>query len=158
MVKIYTDKTKLPETLIDNIIERNDDFFNAWSIIKSLDKEDMDIIGLIDNATVIDEKSSSIQTKFGVTNYRSLSSGCKTVLNLLYIIKNNLTVAVDVTECGQNALEVIFEIIDKFEKAIPIILRHNSIIGCTRRNFTVNDEDIIDNILDLAHKLAIEQG
>ena len=66
-------------------------------------ERDINLIKQADDAVLTPDKH--IQTKFGLGTIRNLSSGCKTLLN---IIKHPDKV-VCVEECGPNVLKIIFE-------------------------------------------------
>lgn len=72
--------------------------------------EQKEIIELIDNAKLLDENTGLIKTPMGLTSVNNLSMGCKTALNVAFVRKHpELNIStINVTECGYNALEVIF--------------------------------------------------
>lgn len=45
------------------------------------------------------------ETKYGVGTIRNLSSGCKTLLNIMM----NPNMVVNIDECGKNVLDIIFK-------------------------------------------------
>ncbi len=97
MIDIYTVKKDDPDWII-----KNDLFFNLNTGNEELSERDTEIIKEIDDAELKDDKR--IQTKYGLGTIRNLSSGCKTLLN---IIKHPEKV-VCVEECGPNVLKYIF--------------------------------------------------
>ncbi len=97
MIDIYTVKKNDPDWII-----KNDLFFNLNTGNEELSERDTEIIKEIDDAELKDDKR--IQTKYGLGTIRNLSSGCKTLLN---IIKHPEKV-VCVEECGPNVLKYIF--------------------------------------------------
>jgi hypothetical protein len=66
----------------------------------------IDGIRRINDAEFVEGSSDIVRTPFGATSVENLSTGCQTVLNLLHIKINNLSIGVDVTGCGANALEM----------------------------------------------------
>ena len=76
-------------------------------------QKEIDLIWQVDEAKLTPDKH--IETKYGLGTIRNLSSGCKTLLN---IVKHHDKV-VNVEECGPNVLRIIFTI-DK-KKAIKCI-------------------------------------
>lgn len=70
----------------------------------SLSQKQKKIIEIIDHAKVTPEKR--IETKYGLGTLRNLSSGCKTLLNVM----KNPDKIVNIEECGQNVLELLFSL------------------------------------------------
>ena len=98
MIEIYTEKKNSKDWII-----QNDLYFNLNTGNEEMTEKDINIIRKADNAILTPDKH--IQTKFGLGTIRNLSSGCKTLLN---IIKHSDKV-VCVEECGPNGLKIIFE-------------------------------------------------
>ena len=67
-----------------------------------MSQKEIDLIRQIDEATLTPDKH--IETKYGLGTIRNLSSGCKTLLN---IVKHPDKV-VNVEECGPNVLKIVF--------------------------------------------------
>ena len=100
MIKIYKKKA-IPESL--ELIQINDQYFNKYTA-EMLDKRAADIIWKIDRSRMIDK--FFIESRFDGTkiNIDKLSTGCKTALNIVY----NPNKIFDISECGENALEMIY--------------------------------------------------
>ena len=100
MIKIYKKKA-IPESL--KLIKINDQYFNKYTV-EMLDEKAADIIWEIDRSKMIDKYF--IESRFDSTklNIDKLSTGCKTALNIMY----NPDKIFDISECGENALEVIY--------------------------------------------------
>ena len=98
MIDIYTDKKNCEDWII-----QNDLYFNLNTCNEEMTERDINLIKQADDAVLTPDKH--IQTKFGLGTIRNLSSGCKTLLN---IIKHPDKV-VCVEECGPNVLKIIFE-------------------------------------------------
>jgi hypothetical protein len=74
-----------------------------------------------------------------------LSTGCKIVLSYLFIERNKKefkNIVLDITECGSNALEVLFTCVDKLQdKDTVFLLRHsNQLLDCKERDYNVNEK------------------
>lgn len=95
MIYIYTNRQ-------DNGIMKNDWYFNLYTSNEEFTETDKDLIWQIDNAKLTKDKK--IETKYGLGTVRNLSSGCKTLLN---VVKNPQKV-VNADECGKNVLDVLF--------------------------------------------------
>ena len=97
MIDIYTEKKDSKDWII-----KNDLFFNLNTSNEEMSENEVALIKQIDDAKLTPDKY--IETKYGLGTIRNLSSGCKTLLN---IIKHPEKV-VCVEECGPNVLKVIF--------------------------------------------------
>ena len=69
---------------------------------EDMSQKEIDLIQQVDEAKLTPDKH--IETKYGLGTIRNLSSGCKTLLN---IVKHPDKV-VNVEECGPNVLKIIF--------------------------------------------------
>lgn len=81
---------------------QNDWYFNLYTSNEEISEKEMEMIELIDHAKVTRDKH--IETKYGLGTLRNLSSGCKTLLN---VIKNPDKI-VNIEECGNNVLDLLF--------------------------------------------------
>ncbi len=101
MITIYKDKTDIPQNM--EYVELNDVFFNQNTVL-SLDERAAKIIEKIDESKLISKYK--IQSRFDdvILNIDMISSGCKTVLNVLYYPNKVFCLK----ECGNNALEVLY--------------------------------------------------
>lgn len=97
MIDIYTNKSDSK-----NWIFQNDLYFNLNTGNEEMTQSEIDLIQQIDDAKLTPDKH--IETKYGLGTIRNLSSGCKTLLN---IVKHPDKV-VCVEECGPNVLKIIF--------------------------------------------------
>lgn len=97
MIDIYTEKKNSNDWII-----LNDLYFNLNTANEDMTDRDKSIVSLVDNAKLTDDKH--IETRYGLGTIRNLSSGCKTLLN---IVKHPDKV-ISVEECGPNVLNIIF--------------------------------------------------
>lgn len=97
MLDIYTEKKDTKDWIL-----QNDLYFNLNTSNEEMSQNEIDLIQLIDEAKLTSDKH--IETKYGLGTIRNLSSGCKTLLN---IVKHPDKV-VNVEECGPNVLKIIF--------------------------------------------------
>lgn len=97
MIDIYTEKKQS-----NNWILQNDLYFNLNTGNEEMSQNEINMIQLVDGAKLTADYH--IETKYGLGTIRNLSSGCKTLLN---IIKHPDKV-VCVEECGPNVLKIIF--------------------------------------------------
>ena len=105
MITIYKDKKDIPSDM--KYVELNDVFFNQITVSR-LDDMAASIVEKIDASKLIGKYK--IESKFnGVTlDVDCLSTGCKTVLNVLYFPDKVFCLK----ECGDNALEVLYGLED----------------------------------------------
>lgn len=147
MIKLYkSDKYfKNNEVIIDN-----ESFFLNIPF-KSMHEESIKVMQKIDKAILLDINTGAIKTPFGITSIKNLSTGYKTVLNLIYLTENpkefpNVK-AIVVNECGWNALEELFNIIENYNIDIGIILEHdNKLYKCSNREYLVNGKETIQEL------------
>lgn len=97
MIYVYTDKQDS-----ENWILQNDWYFNLYTGNERFTENDKAVIWQIDHAKLTADKH--IETRYGLGTIRNLSSGCKTLLN---VMKNPKKV-VNADECGQNVLDILF--------------------------------------------------
>lgn len=101
MITIFKDKKDIPSD--KEYVELNDVFFNQKTV-SMIDDKASAIVEKIDASKLIGKYK--IESKFnGVTiDIDCLSTGCKTVLNVLYYPDKVFCLK----ECGDNALEVLY--------------------------------------------------
>ena len=97
MIDIYTEKLNSNDWIL-----QNDLYFNLNTSNEEMSQKEVDLIRQIDGAKLTPDKH--IETKYGLGTISNLSSGCKTLLN---IVKHSDKV-VNVEECGPNVLKIIF--------------------------------------------------
>lgn len=97
MIDIYTEKKDSKDWII-----QNDLYFNLNTGNEEMTENEKKLILQVDEAKLTSDKH--IETKYGLGTIRNLSSGCKTLLN---IVKHPDKV-VCVEECGPNVLKIIF--------------------------------------------------
>ena len=141
MINIVTHCNKEDE---GRVIRDFESFFEKYVIAKEFENMDLDVMKRIDNAVLLDKKSGAIQTQFGITDILHLSTGCKIVLSYLYIVKRSnhkfSGKLLDVTECGSNALNILFSCAELLKDSETIfLLRHtNQLLKCSNRDYNIN--------------------
>lgn len=127
MIDIYTEKEP-------GYIYFNDDYFDLYTAKESLSEREISVIQQIDNAIVTEDKH--IITRFGTGTIGNLSSGGKTVLNIM----KHPECVFSVEGCGPNALNIIFAL-----DSIKIYMSRPSVFemldGITLR---FNDKDVVE--------------
>lgn len=101
MITIFKNKKDIPDD--KDYIELNDVFFNQNTVSK-LDDRANAIVEKIDESRLIGKYK--IESKFNgvILDVDCLSTGCKTVLNVLYFPDKVFCLK----ECGDNALDVLY--------------------------------------------------
>lgn len=103
MITIYKNKKDIPKDM--EYVELNDVFFNQNTALR-LDGQAYAIVDRIDESEL--EGKYKIKSKFNgvILDVDCLSTGCKTVLNVLYFPDKVFCLK----ECGDNSLEVLYEL------------------------------------------------
>ena len=102
MITIYKKKA-IPKDM--EPVSLNDIFFNKVTAEK-LDDKAADVIKRIDHSKMINKYMISSRFDGSALNIDKLSTGCKTVLNIMY----NPDKAFDICECGDNALDIVYSL------------------------------------------------
>lgn len=76
MIDIYTEKKDSKDWII-----QNDLYFNLNTSNEEMSEKEVEVIKQADDAILTPDKH--IQTKYGLGTIRNLSSGCKTLLNIM---------------------------------------------------------------------------
>lgn len=103
MITIYKKKEDIPPHM--QYVELNDLFFNQHTAV-CLDDNAAKLIERIDGAKMVSK--FKIESKFTdvILDVDRLSTGCKTVLNVLYFPQ----MVFCMKECGENALEQLYHL------------------------------------------------
>lgn len=101
MITIFKDKKDIPND--KEYIELNDVFFNQNTVLK-IDEKAETIVEQIDASKLIGKYKMKSKFNGVVIDIDCLSTGCKTVLNVLYYPDRVFCLK----ECGDNALEVLY--------------------------------------------------
>lgn len=152
MINICTSKDKLSK---DSIIIDNESFFRNWTVGGCFCQLQKDVMSKIDNAVMIDDNLRKIQTPYGITGVNDLSTGCKTVLNYLYLHdhgdKFKDVYVINAIECGKNALDVLFDVMEsQNELRIVILLEHSDgVASCKKRDYCINNERHVTSLFEM---------
>lgn len=103
MLTIYKRKSDIPKDM--PYIELNDLFFNQHTATQ-LDEKAKGIIQQIDGAHMISRFKIASKFNGAALDIDCLSTGCKTVLNVLYFPERVFCLK----ECGENALELLYKL------------------------------------------------
>ena len=111
----------------------------------------------LEGVELVDKKSNLFKSKDGVFPLNFISTGLKTLLIVRHLKKDNKKgIGVDITECGPNILDSLFEEIT--DGSIPVVLRHTDIFDLKDRIVSVNDtfpvrtmSNLFDRIMELKY-------
>lgn len=105
MITIYKSKADIPND--KELVMLNDVYFNKKTV-QILDDYAKIVMKVIDGATMIGKYR--IESKFHgvVLDIDKLSTGCKTVLNVMY----NPDKVFCIKECGENAIDILYTLND----------------------------------------------
>lgn len=146
MIDIYTDVS-----LVSNLQRNNDLFFNTRTCNEKMTSVDTAVMQKIDHAVL--KADNRIETPYGLGYITNLSTGCKTVINIL----KYPDIIFSVDECGANAIELLFRMRDvKFFMSYPIYVhfRDDTIIRFNNTNVTKGEDEYYSW---WQHKLREEQ-
>lgn len=146
MIKIYTSQLKKINTINDN-----DNYFFQNISPQGIDELAKKVMKFIDGAELIDSSTGKIQTSRGIGSIENLSTGCKTVLNYIYAREYDKEIeAINISYCGYNALDVLFDIAEKDDNEIVFILLHkDGIYKCKDREYLIDGKRQINTLLDM---------
>lgn len=103
MITIFKDKKDIPGDL--EYVEWNDLFFNQ-NTVSFIDKQAEKVIEILDGSKLISKYKIYSRFDEVTLDIDRLSTGCKTVLNVLYHPDKVFCLK----ECGNNALEIIYHL------------------------------------------------
>lgn len=101
MLTVYTEATQ------KDVIFHNDAFFNLHVNVQMITSEVLKYVWKIDQAKLT--PTGKITTKYGIGTLHDLSTGCKTLINILCFPEHIFSV----NECGGNVLSEIFLLNDR---------------------------------------------
>jgi len=103
MITIFKHRKDIPNTM--EYVELNDVFFNQ-NTASRLDERAADIIQEIDHSKLISKYKICSRFNDIVLDVDQLSTGCKTILNVLYFPDKVFCLK----ECGDNVLQVLYRL------------------------------------------------
>lgn len=128
MIDIYTDVS-----LVSNLQRNNDLFFNTRTCNEKMTSVDTAVMQKIDHAVL--KADNRIETPYGLGYITNLSTGCKTVINIL----KYPDIIFSVDECGANAIELLFRMRDvKFFMSYPIYVHFRDGVPCYGYSFCLS--------------------
>ena len=133
VIHIYTKKTSLTSQLIED----NEALFQYRILDEGFSFTELELQAMREVDGITSINGSHIETKFGACNLSQISTGLKTILNIIYILQNNLRCSVSLNETGPKALQFIFKNIDTSK--IQLYLTHDETGNLDRYIFNLNN-------------------
>lgn len=150
MVRLFNNKSFFKE---NEILYDPEMFFINRVSAKDLSSDSLKIIADIDKAKLISISTGKIETPFGICSIEDLSTGCKVAICIVYINEHKEQFgrikAIYATEAGVNALNSIFEYIEKTMFNIAVIAEQEDVFECSNRLYSINDEYTVDSLLTM---------
>lgn len=126
-----------------NYLCENNAYFKTITSNYEFTEEYWEIIKKIDGATIKNDKE--INGKFGTTFLTNISAGTKTLLNILHMIHFNEKCAIDISSCGDNAIDVLVDILNKYKEIdIRLLTCLKNYISVKPINALVDNEYMIN--------------
>jgi len=135
----------------------NDQWFNKvrsdWAFLE----KHANIIYTVDKAKLKKEEYMSIITPFGVGNTGNLSTGCKTLLNIVYLLEKHADMAslVNITEAGDAVVDRIFETVAGSN--VSLYLRRSVCPSNMRLNYIINGVPVADEF-EFLEAIVLEEA
>lgn len=127
---------------------KQSDYFSAVTLNDVLDATDKEIIYKIDKAHVI--SGNRIDGIYGEAHIRDISNGAKTVINLRNMLKKSKKCFIDITSCGDNAIEVLVGVLKEFkDRDIYLLTCVKNYISTTPIEMTLNDGVKINSFFEV---------
>jgi len=121
VLRIYTDMKYIPTGY--SVVLYNDSYFDSCTKEKRLTfrNESLGAIKIIDKADLVDARNGTILTPFGLTDLNHLSTGCKTLVNILETSANE-SLIFSLNECGANVLSAIVGLLNNSPEEFKVYL------------------------------------
>ena len=103
-----------------------------------------ELIYAVDMAKIVDYKNLTVVTTYGTTDITKLSTGCKTLLNILYLLEkgDDKPALVNITEAGDAVVDRILEIVAGTN--VSVYLRRSFCPSNMRLSYKINGVAISD--------------
>lgn len=153
MIKLYSDFKFAPDDI--EWLRFNDAFFNSKITANMLTDKDLSIMYEIEGLTLLSKEDSLFKSRTGIIPITNISTSLKTLLNIRWLKRqSNLSekYGVDITECGSNVLDYVFDEIT--DGSVPVVLRHWDVLGLKNRYIEVNDSTRVKSMNKLYNLLG----
>lgn len=137
MIRLYTDLKFAPDNI--DWIRYNDIFFNSKISAGKLTDKDLSLMNEIEGLILVSKKDSLFKSRTGIILITNISTSLKTLLNIRWLKRQKnikKVIGVDITECGSNVLDYVFEEVS--DGSIPVLLKHWDVLELKDRYIEVN--------------------
>lgn len=141
-IYLYTKKEYLKS--IHPCIYSNNEAFIKVKQDKGFLLRQRDAIYKIDKAKIVNLSLLKVETSFGIASIDELSTGCKTLLNILFMVEQSQKGIVNIDECGDNVLDAVFDA--AAGTGISLYISHATDKIDTSRKFILNGEELKDDM------------
>ena len=143
-VKLYTQPQYL-KSISPSIIS-NDEAFLKTKYVNGFLERHRDTIYAIDRAVIVNYSRLKIETPYGIASVDDLSTGCKTMLNILYLMETGVKeeALVNVDEAGNNVLKRILDLVAG--SRISLYITHDTNCINNDRKFILNGKEMQDEM------------
>lgn len=143
-VRLYTRPQYLKS--ISPCIFSNDEEFLRTKYAGGFLERHRDTIYTIDRALLVNIRRLKIETPYGVASVDDLSTGCKTMLNILRLMEEGVKeeALVNVDEAGNNVLQQILDLVAG--TVISLYITHDTDCIDSKRRFLLNGREMEDEM------------
>lgn len=153
MVRLYTAKEQCTNV---EWIQHVGAYFDTTVTASKLSDEDLQLMKKLEDVELVDRSLSIFKSSEGAFPINFISTGLKTLLVTRILKRQGRTDrGVDVTGCGPNVLDYVFEEVE--DGSIPIVLRHVDVMSLRKRDVSVNDEPVLHTMSALSNRLLRER-
>lgn len=144
VVRLYTRPQYLKS--ISPCIISNDEAFLTTKYENGFLERHRDTIYAIDRAAVVNYSRLKIETPYGIASIDDLSTGCKTILNILRLMETGgkKEALVNVDEAGNNVLKRILDLVAGTR--ISLYITHDTDCIDNSRKFILNGKEMLDEM------------
>ena len=144
VVRLYTRPQYLKS--ISPCIISNDEAFLKTKYANGFLERHRDTIYAIDRAIIVNYSRLKIETPYGIASVDDLSTGCKTILNILRLMEGgvNEEALVNVDEAGNNVLKRILDLVAG--SRISLYITHDTNCINNDHKFILNGKEMQDEM------------
>ena len=154
VIRVFTNDSYKNYFDTDNIVINTDEYFlkNLSVILKNFNEVDRYYLRKIDKAGTISAGGRLfVKSEYGTTTINNISTGCKTCI-LDNHFKNKLF---NLTLCGGNAIETLFEVINSKGSRNSFLLHHSGFEPLQKYSVKINNQQT-GSLFDLWLTIAEE--
>lgn len=155
MINLYTSEKYFDPG--KELIYLNDNLFDGTLYERKFTSEDIEAMLNIDKAEVIDLKLREIRTPYGLTDFSRISTGCKTLINIMHT-KTEDNFVISLNGCSYEILDIIFDYIEDHESKQALYITTTEISKCIDRDFMLNNQKQLSTSMEVAGYIMSGEG